>query len=164
MRRVRIASSRPARWALTLAAACGAAGTGCRATEQSEAPIAHAPVVAAAVTPVNLGKTLRVGWMGMDGHVGEGPGGDRGNPIYKVVQWNPFAEGLGNVPAIIARADTFDILLIAVTAGSPNTYGAGTAFSITSYIAQLNKLKAIPAFVAAAGRGGSSATSATSPI
>lgn len=103
---------------------------------------------------VNLGPTLRVGWMGMQGHVGEGPGGDTGSPYYKVVQWSPHAEGLSNVRAVIALADQQDILLLASTAGAPGNYGANTgAFNLLQYEAQLDKLDTIPEFNDAVARG-----------
>jgi len=103
----------------------------------------------------NLGPTLRVGWMGMDDHIGEGPGGNTGEPIYRVVQWNPHAEGLANVPATIALADQKDILLLAYTPGGPGNFGAGTpgGFNLPDYEAKLNKLAEIPEFNDAVARG-----------
>jgi hypothetical protein len=138
------------RRALGLAAVCGLASIGCRTTEQGEDMTERSAAPAAVI---NLGKTLRVGWMGMDGHVGEGPGGNTADPIYKVVQWNPFAEGLANVPAVITLANQKDILLLAVTAGGPNNYGQGTAFSLVDYEKQLDKLAALPAFNSAVAAG-----------
>jgi hypothetical protein len=103
----------------------------------------------------SLGPTLRVGWMGMAEHVGEGPGGDTGDPYYRVVQWNPHAEGLANIPAVIALAEQKDILLVAYTPGGPGNFGANTAagFNLGAYEAQLDKLAAIPEFNAAVARG-----------
>jgi Concanavalin A-like lectin/glucanases superfamily len=103
----------------------------------------------------SLGPTLRVGWMGMDEHVGEGPGGDTGAPFYRAVQWNPHAEGLANIPAVIALADQKDILLVAYTPGGPGGFGANTAagFNLGDYEAQLDKLAAIPEFNDAVARG-----------
>jgi hypothetical protein len=99
--------------------------------------------------------SLRVGWMGMDDHIGEGPGGDEAAPFYKVVQWNPHAEGLANVPAAIAEAEQKDIILVAYTPGSPGNFGANTAagFNLANYVAQLDKLDTIPAFNQAAAEG-----------
>ena len=142
------------RWASGLASVCVLAGCGTtETTDQTDATATRAPSTAAAV--INLGKTLRVGWTGMDGHVGEGPGGDTGTPIYKVVQWNPHAEGVADIPGVIALADRNDILLIAMTAGGPGNYGASSSagFNLTDYMAQLDKLKAIPAFNDAVARG-----------
>lgn len=141
------------RRALVLVAACALAGSGCSTTDQSEETAARTLGPSAAV--INLGKTLRVGWMGMDGHVGEGPGGNTTNPIYKVVQWNPHAEGTSAIPGVITLADQKDILLVAMTAGGPNNYGANTpaGFNLTAYMAQLDELAAIPAFNDAVARG-----------
>ena len=138
-------------WTSGLAAACALAVTGCGFTEQPEdAPPDLHPNLAL----INLGPTLRVGWMGMDGHVGTGPGDDTGTPIYKVVQWNPHAEGLANVPAVIALADQKDILLLAYTPGPGTKFGLDVgAYDSVRYNDQLDKLDAIPEFRDAAARG-----------
>ena len=73
-----------------LAAPCGLLTLGCGVTEQPEdSPDPPRPAFAL----MNHSPPLRVGWMGMDGRVGTGPGDDRVGPIYKVVQWNPHTGG-----------------------------------------------------------------------
>lgn len=138
---------------LGLFAVCALASAGCSGVEESTD--GSTPVATTAQAKINLGPTLRVGWMGMAGHVGTGPGGDTGNPIYKVVQWNPHAEGLANVPGVIALADQKDILLLAYTPGSPGNFGQGTpgGFSLALYKQQLDELAAIPEFNDAVARG-----------
>jgi len=90
----------------------------------------------------------------MDGHVGKGPNDDTNGPIFKVVQWSPHAEGLGNVPAVIARADSFDILLLAYTPGSATNFGLNDSlFDSVRYKKQLLKLDSIPEFRDAIARG-----------
>ncbi len=104
--------------------------------------------------PPGLGPTLRAGWFGMDGHVGEGPGGDTIAPIYKVVQWNPHAEGLANVPNVIQYAKDHNILLLAYTPGSATNFGLTEhQFDSVRYKDQLKKLDSIPAFVGAIDSG-----------
>jgi Concanavalin A-like lectin/glucanases superfamily len=104
-------------------------------------------------SPGSQDPTLRVGWMGMHGHVGEGPGGDEGTPYYRVVQWNPHSEGLADVPAVLAEAEQKGIILLAYTPGSPASFGGGTAFDLVAYEAQLDKLDTIPAFNEAVAEG-----------
>ena len=99
--------------------------------------------------------SLRVGWMGMDGHIGEGPGGNEAAPYYRVVQWNPHAEGLANVPAALAEAEQKGIILVAYTPGSPGNFGANTAggFNLADYEAQLDALAEVDEFNQAAAEG-----------
>ena len=85
--------------------------------------------------------------MGMDGRVGTGPGDDRVGPIYKVVQWNPHAEGLADIPAAIDTADAHDIVLLAYTPGSAANFGLNVGvYDSAKYNDQLDKLDAIPEF------------------
>lgn len=97
---------------------------------------------------------LRVGLMGMDGHVGEGPGGRTTGLIFRAVQWNPHNEGLGNVPAVIAEAREKDIILVAYMPGSARTFGANEGqFDLDRYEGRLDELAGIPAFNAAVADG-----------
>lgn len=98
---------------------------------------------------------LRVGLMGMDNHIGEGPDLSTANP-WRVVQWNPFNEGSdANITAAINTALSLNIWLVAMIANVSASYGGGNnnqnggpakTFDFVAYKANVDRMYNIPAF------------------
>lgn len=93
------------------------------------------------IPPPPGGETaLRVGMMGFQDHIGEGPGGLSTNK-FKVAQFNPHGI-LSTLEQAIDTARANDILLISYAPSSGSHYGANTAggFNLNQYMQKLDIL------------------------
>lgn len=107
-------------------------------------------IISATGSVIGSGQSfLRTGWFGAQGVAGSG--GDIGlgadnsqTRPYRAHHFNPHAEGLTNLNPVLDRAQSLDIFLIVMIAGSAVNYGGGAAngatFILADYQAMIDRI------------------------